>query len=118
MYNPDYEAAKAKLEAEGKAVSGQREKAVLAGVTKALLTFCEQSPRFSEAVCAGGSLADCCKAVVKGVGASLSDYEAYSRAVKFYLPEAEVQFEMRILEGARDQGQPSGDSIISLMDLL
>ena len=44
----------------------------------------------------GGTLADCMKAVAKGVTNALSDLEAYKRAVQFYFDGATVQFVMKI----------------------
>ena len=36
------------------------------------------------------------KAVAKGVGGSISDLEAYRRAVRFYFPGSDVVFQMKI----------------------
>ena len=58
--------------------------------------FCEPAAR---AVAEGGSFSDCMKAVVKGVGSSISDLEAYRKAVRFYFPQAEVRFVMTLETG-------------------
>ena len=51
------------------------------------------------AVCRGGSFEECCVAICKGIGSSISDLEVFRRAVKHYLPTADVQFKMRIRVG-------------------
>ena len=73
-----------------------------------LVHFCEQNEEFAEAVMQGGSFAECMKAVAKGVGSSISDLEAYRRAVQFYFPGAEIQFHMTVdLIGAAAGRDPS-----------
>ena len=65
-------------------------------VHDALVEFCRQDKEFAQAVVQGGSFADCMKAVAKGVGGSISDLEAYRRAVRFYFPGSDVVFQMKI----------------------
>lgn len=65
-------------------------------VHDALCEFCRQDYEFAQAVVQGGSFADCMKAVAKGVGGSISDLEAYRRAVRFYFPGSDVVFQMKI----------------------
>ncbi|MEG1492382.1 MAG: hypothetical protein RR394_09025, partial [Oscillospiraceae bacterium] len=65
-------------------------------VCRALVEFCGQDDEFSQAVVQGGGFADCMNAVAKGVGGSLSDIEAYRRAVTYYFPGAGVHFNMAI----------------------
>lgn len=94
-----YDEAKAKLEAEVNAGSfGQKGKAMAPAVKNALLEFCRQSEDFAEKVAHGGSFEECMKAVAKGVGGSISDLEAYKRAVKHYAPGCSVAFKMEIVE--------------------
>ena len=85
-----------KLEQEKKSVTDNKEKAMVGEVVKALCEFCRQNEEFSQAVVQGGTLADCMKAVAKGVTDALSDLEAYKRAVQFYFDGATVQFVMKI----------------------
>jgi len=85
-----------KLRAELAKVQGAKEGAVKHAVMDALLNFAGQDEEFAQAIVQGGSFADCIKAVCKGIGTSISDLEAYRRAVAFYFPGADVRFEMRI----------------------
>lgn len=76
-------------------------------VYEALREFCRQDEEFAEAVEQGGSFADCMKAVAKGCGTSLSDLEAYRRAVSFYFEGATVVFQMKIdVTGAEPEKKP------------
>lgn len=77
-------------------IGGQKEKDMAPAVSEALADFCRQDGEFARAVVDGGSFADCMKAVAKGVGSSISDLEAYRRAVRFYFPGAEVRFRMAL----------------------
>ena len=77
-------------------VTGQKEKAMAKPVADALKDFCSQEPEFSQAIVQGGSFEDCMKAVAKGVGSSISDLEAYQKAVQFYFPGAEIHMKMSI----------------------
>lgn len=66
-------------------------------VLKALNDFCRQSEVFAEAVAHGRSFEECMKAVAVGVkGGYISDPDAYKRAVKFYMKDAEIRFCMEI----------------------
>jgi len=90
-----YEQAKKKL--EGGAVSTDRRASAMApAVKEALLSFCGQDEEFAQAVVQGGSFKDCMDAVAKGVGVSISDLDAYKRAVQFYFPGAEIRYEMTV----------------------
>ena len=79
-----------------KAVTGQKEKAMASAVAEALRHFCRQDAEFAQAVAQGGTLADCMKAVAKGIGNSISDLDAYKKAVKFYFPGADIHMTMRV----------------------
>ena len=94
--NEWYQEAVRKLDKEIKAVSGRHEEAMKRAVRDALAEFCRQDAEFAQAVVQGGSFADCMKAVAKGVGSSISDLEAYVRAVRFYFPGAGVDVKMTI----------------------
>lgn len=85
-----------KLKKEKSAVSGQKEKAMADAVLDAIKEFCRQEPEFAQAVVQSGSFADCMKKVAAGVGSSISDLEAYKKAVQFYFPGAAVNMQLTI----------------------
>lgn len=91
-----YEQAQNRLKEEYKEVKGTKESAMKGAVRDALLDFCRQNEEFAQAVVQGGSFKDCMTAVAKGVGSSISDLEAYRRAVSFYFDGAKVNFSMTI----------------------
>lgn len=108
-----YKQAKEKLEQGAKAVKGQKERAMKEAVKNTLLDFCQQNKEFAQAVVQGGSFAECMTAVAKGVGNSISDLEAYKKAVSFYFPGAEVQMQMLIrLEPAEETGEKEERGIL------
>ena len=104
--NEFFEEAKKKLNDGRKAVNGQKQKIMAPAVHDALLDFCRQDAEFSQAVAQGGSLADCMDAVAKGVGQSISDLEAYRRAVQFFFQGADIRFQMTIDLCASMSGDP------------
>lgn len=65
-------------------------------VKETVADFCRQDEEFAQAVAQGGSFTECMKAVAKGCGSSISDLEAYRRAVRFYFPGAEIRMQMTI----------------------
>ena len=77
-------------------VSGQKENAMAPSVREVLTDFCRQDAEFAQAVAQGGSFKDCMATVAKGVGGSISDLEAYRKAVRFYFKGADVRFRMEI----------------------
>lgn len=84
-------------------------------VRDAVEDFCRQDEEFAQAVVQGGSFTDCMKAVAKSCGSSISDLEAYRRAVRFYFPGAEIHMRMTIdLIGAAagEDGEPSAAPMI------
>lgn len=85
-----------KLKKEKSGVSGQKEKAMADAVLEAIREFCRQEPEFAQAVVQAGSFADCMKKVAAGVGNSISDLEAYKKAVQFYFPGAAVNMQLTI----------------------
>lgn len=85
-----------KLTGEQKGVSGQKERAMLSAVAAQLKSFCLQDEEFAQAVVQGGTLGECMKKVAAGTGISISDLDAYKKAVQFYFPGAEVRMEMTI----------------------
>lgn len=100
--------ALAKLKKELPEIKGSKESAMKKAVAEALESFCRQDDGFAQAVVLGGSFPACMKAVAKGVGGSISDLDAYKKAVKFYFPEAEVRFTMTVETG---RGAHSGDAL-------
>lgn len=98
-------AALERLKKEAGTVSGQKEKAMAGAVRKALEDFARQEPEFAQAIVQGGSFKDCMAAVAKGVGASISDSEAFARAARFYFPGSQVRVVMEIdlVGDARDE---------------
>lgn len=111
-----FEEAKRKLDEGVKAnLAGNKENAMKKAVRDALLEFCLQDEEFAQAVAQGGSFADCMTAVAKGVGSSISDMEAYGKAVKFYFPGAGIQVKMTIdlCASVRDnKPMPSKGSVV------
>lgn len=104
-----YEQAQSRLKEEYKEVKGTKESAMKGAVRDALLDFCRQNEEFAQAVVQGGSFKDCMTAVAKGVGSSISDLEAYRRAVSFYFDGAKVNFSMNIqLEPAETETDRGG----------
>ena len=95
-----------KLSEGQKTVTGKKEKIMARPVAEQLKDFCRQDEEFAQAVCQGGTFADCMSSVAKGVGDSISDLEAYKKAVQFYFPGAEVKMALTIdLIGAAAEKQ-------------
>lgn len=86
-----------KITTELKDVSGQKQNVVKHLVSDALISFCRKQPEFAQAVVqSDGTLKQCMDAVVKDCGNSLSDIEAYRRAVQFYFPGAVVDMQLTV----------------------
>lgn len=85
-----------KIEKELRAFKGgNKESAVKESVAAALKEFAGQDQEFAQAIVQSEkTLSDCCAAVMKGVGNSISDHEVYRRAVQFYFKGADVRFQM------------------------
>lgn len=97
-----------KLAGERKGVFGQKALAMADAVYSAIKDFCVQDEEFAQAVVQGGTFGECMKKVAAGVGNSISDLEAYKKAVQFYFPGAEVKMQLTIdLIGSEAQG-PTG----------
>lgn len=97
-----------KLKEGQKNVVGQKERAMAPAVAEQLRSFCRQDAEFAQAVAQGGTFADCMKKVAQGVGQSISDLEAYKKAVQFYFPGAEVGMKLTIdLIGKAAEGHES-----------
>lgn len=85
-----------------KAPTGQREALVFRPVVAALEDFCRQDAEFAQAVVQGGSVEDCVKTVLKGVGNGVSDLEAYKRAAEFFFPGCVVEMKPTIYMSEHD----------------
>lgn len=85
-----------RLKKESAAVTGIKAIAMRDQVRETLENFIRQDGEFAQAVAQGGSFAECMNAVAKGVGSSISDIEAYRKAVQFYFRGAEVRVVMEI----------------------
>ena len=107
-----YEQAEKRLKDEYDKVKGQKESAMKSAVRDALLEFCRQNEEFAQAVVQGGSFPDCMAAVAKGVGSSISDLEAYRRAVSFYFDGARIDFSMTVRLEPADTAQDQGGGIV------
>ncbi len=131
--NEWYEQAKRKLEAERASGKYDRYASAMKGaVCDALDGFCRQDGEFAQAVVQGGTFEDCMKAVAKNCGSSISDLEAFRRAVQFYFPGADVRFQMSVnlcasveaeeptAEPPKEPEQPpkAGRKILDLEDFL
>lgn len=115
------ELALERLEKEFASVSGAKPAAMKKAVREALESFIGQDDEFAQAVVQGGSFTECMNAVAKGVGSSISDLEAYRKAVQFYFKGAEVRMVMEIdLCPNRVRAQPAGGGrkILDLADFL
>lgn len=89
--------AKEKLEKEKKDVTGQKATAMADAVMAALVSFAGQDAEFADAIVTNSqTFGNCMTAVAKGVGSSISDLEAYKRAVRFYFPGAEIDVQMTV----------------------
>ncbi len=108
-----YQQAEEKLRTGFDRITGQKEAAMKTAVRDALLSFAGQEDEFAQAIAQGGSFPDCMREVAKGVGTSISDLEAYEKAVRFYFPGSRVRFEMHVdltgdVSSAGEQISPRG----------
>lgn len=114
-----------KLQKEMNGVVGNKEKAMAAAVKAALCDFAAQDAEFAEAIIFNSqTFGNCMAAVAKGVGSSISDIEAYKRAVQFYFPGAEIDFTMTVRVNPHDAPAAPNTAAtyethtLSLMDIL
>lgn len=102
-------------------VIGTKAAAMKELVREALESFIRQDDEFAQAVAQGGSFDECMNAVAKGVGSSISDIEAYRKAVQFYFKGAEVRMVMEIdvcPNRVKEEGSGGGRKILDLADFL
>ncbi|MCM1023851.1 MAG: hypothetical protein NC395_07305 [Prevotella sp.] len=98
-----------KLNAENAEFKGDRCAAAMrSDVLKTLINFCGQEKEFAQAVVQNGkTFSDCMKEVAMGCGTSISDLEAYKKAVRFYFPGADIKCVMTVdLIGSAADGTP------------
>ena len=97
-------------------------KVMAADVLKALISFVEQDVEFAEAVNQNSqTFGNCMKAVSKGIGGSISDFDAFKKAVQFYFPGAEIEYQMRIKVNPfekKTEEASAGVKTLSLLDIL
>ena len=74
----------------------QKANAMKERIGDALISFAEQSNEFAQAIAEGGTFAKCMEHVAKGVGNSISDFEATEKAADFYFSGAKIKFHMTI----------------------
>ncbi len=91
-----YELARDKLNGENCKFSNKDKAFIVPYVRDALLYFVSQSEKFAEAVLAEDKTLTKCIDSVKLVGKRASDLEVYNECVKYFIPEAIVEFEMKI----------------------
>lgn len=116
-----FEQAEARLKKESAGIKDRKEAAMKGAVQDALLEFCRQDEEFAQAVVQGGSFGECMAEVAKNVGNSISDLEAYKRAVAFYFPGAGISMRMTIdlCDSVKDAPHPDGPGIVlNLSDFL
>ncbi len=115
------EQALKRLEKEDKTVTDRYGAAMKGAVRRALESFTRQDGEFAQAIAQGGSFTDCMKRVAGGVkNGSISDLDAYRRAVEFYFPGAVIRTTMEIdVCPNRVQERPAGPDIqpAKLLDL-
>lgn len=108
-----------KLDREVNVSMGSKENVMKKAVASALKTFCFQNEEFATAIANGGSFEECMKAVAKGVHSSISDLDAYKKAVKHYFPTADVEMELKIVMPNEDKEASRAKIIhLSLADLM
>ena len=102
-----------KIDEEVRGFKGSwKEMAMYKPVADVLRKFCRQQPEFAQAIYQSNkTFADCMKHVAKGAGGSISDIEAYRRAVEFYFPGAQVEFQMVLYMSKYDMPQAAPEQV-------
>ncbi len=90
--------AKEKINKERTEVKGGRyATAVAPFVADTLIVFIDENEDFAAAVAdSEKTFGECCAEITKDAKDYLSDLEVYKRAVKFYLPDADLKCEMHV----------------------
>ncbi|MDE6777030.1 MAG: hypothetical protein K2J25_03735 [Oscillospiraceae bacterium] len=106
-------------------IKGNAQSFIAEKTAQILQQFCEQEQEFAQAVeQSGKTFQQCLDHVIKGIvkrgsTGSLSDLDAYNRAVKFYFPCAEVhqRFELDLIGNAKESASEAKSfDFMSLMD--
>lgn len=99
---------------------GSKAKVMAKPVADKLCDFCGQDEEFAQAVLQGGSFSQCMKELEEKVGSSISDEEAYAKAVRFYFPGARIKVQMTIdlVGDAAQMESPQRGVVLNLMDYL
>lgn len=98
----------------------RKAQAMAGAVADKLCDFCQQDAEFAEAIVRGGTFSECMAAVAKGVGSSISDIEAYTKAVRFYFPGSRINVAMNIdhVGNAAEPQAPRRGVVLDLMDFI
>lgn len=107
--------AKEKLEKEYTECKGKLtniEKAMASAVYDTLRGFIEQDDEFAQSIVQNSqTFANCMSAVTKGVKSSISDLEAYKKAVQFYFPGASVEIGRLLCEAKKQSAVRRVDEV-------
>ena len=90
------EMARDKLNAEKCEFANADKKFLVPYVRDTLITFVTQSEEFAKAVLDSGQTLRQCIDSLKLAGKRASDLDVYNECVKFFMPDAIVEFEMKI----------------------
>lgn len=87
-----------KLDSEDKTFKGDKYGNVVHKyVADVLKKFCQEDERFAYVVYkTKRTLSDCVAEIMKGCGNSISDFDVYKKAVKFYFPNSDLECVMTI----------------------
>ena len=110
-----------KIKAELGGITGQKENVIKSSVADALILFCEQNEEFDRAIeQSDKTFKHCIAWILRGIGTSISDIEAYRRAVEFYFPGAKIDMTMtiRMSEFEESASTSSHDINLSLLDCI
>lgn len=102
-----------KIEREYKAYRPDRYGKIMGDyIQSRLKEFCEQNEEFAQAVLDGGSFGECMNSITSGIGQGISDLDACQKAVKFYFPDAVIEFEMKIFTSVWEAEEPESAGIV------
>lgn len=94
-------------------IKGRYQISIASDTSKALFLFCDQHPEFLHAIeHSKKTYQECLDDVVKDIEYCCSDFEVYSRAVKFYFSTATVHFNM-IIDLCGNNGYEAPPIIVS-----
>lgn len=103
---------------KAKSKYSMKAKVMATSTLEAITEFCRQSEAFAEAVHDNPkTFCDCMESIAKSVGNSISDLDAYKKAVKFYMPKAEINLTMTIITSEKEKGKLKAMNL-NLLELL